>query len=346
MMNPTSFALIFIWLLPQVVLADEPAQLLPSSPKAIQAVDRALSYLQAESNSWQKTRKCAACHHVPMPLWAMNEAGKQGYSIDKKFVSDSFESVMGSVENLIATKVIYGPKDPPDPRLEGKGLNIGTAFLCLTAQSMPALSKGQKESVNALLEDIIKRQQPNGSWLNVDSRAPILESYATDALWVILALQSDVGQASKEREATLNKALNWLKETKLPESHQGKLFTILLKLRSGSSRKDVQPLLDELLSMQQSDGGWRQTSQMTSDAYATGQSLYVLSLAGYQADAREIHRAIDFLVKTQKPDGSWPMVARRASDDLPAKLLTPITCAASSWGVLGLARFVPRRDGK
>lgn len=342
MLKLTLPIVLLVLLIPPTVLSDEPARHSPSS----QAVDRAIVYLQTESTAWQKTRKCAACHHVPMPLWAMNEAGKQGYTIDKKFVSDSFESVMGSVENLIATKVIFGPKDPPDPRLDGKGLNIGAAFLCVTAQSMPTLSKGQKDSVDTLLQDIIKRQQPNGNWLNVDNRTPILESYATDALWVILALQSDVGNASKERTETLNKALAWLKETKLPDSHQGKVFTILLKLRTGSSRKDVQPLLDELLSMQQADGGWRQTSQMTSDAYATGQSLYVLSLAGYQTDAPEINRAIDFLTKTQKPDGSWPMVARRASDDQPAKLLTPITAAASSWAVIGLVKFVAKKETK
>ncbi|MFT3882148.1 MAG: terpene cyclase/mutase family protein [Gemmatales bacterium] len=161
-----------------------------------------------------------------------------------------------------------------------------------------------------------------------------------------MALQSKVGNASKERQDTLNKAVNWLKETKLPDSHQGKVFTILLKLGTGSTRKEVQPLLDELLAMQQSDGGWRQTSQMTSDAYATGQSLYVLSLAGYNADHPGIQKAIEFLTSNQKPDGSWPMVARRAADDQPAKLLTPITCAAGSWAVLGLARVVPRKEAK
>jgi Squalene-hopene cyclase C-terminal domain len=346
-MNPRTSVLFFSMLLPQISHADEPVQRAPSSQlRAQQTVDRAIVYLQTESASWQKTRKCAACHHLPMPLWAMNEAEKQGYVIDKKFVSDSFDSVMGSAQNLIATKVISGPKDPPDPRLEGKGLNIGVAFLSITAQSMPSLTKGQKESVNLLLEEITRRQQPNGSWLNVDNRAPILESYSTDAMWVIMALQSEVANVSTERQESLRKAITWLRETKLPDTHQGKLFSILLNLRTGSTRKDVQPQIDELLSMQQSDGGWRQTSQMNSDAYATGQSLYVLSVAGYKIDSPEVRRAINFLADSQKPDGSWLMVARRKPDDQPAKLLTPITCAASSWAVIGLAKFVPKNESK
>ena len=81
---------------------------------------------------------------------------------------------------------------------------------------------------------------------------------------------------------------------------------------------------------------------MASDAYATGQTLYVLSLAGYTAQRPEIKRAIEFLVATQKADGSWPMVSRAKPGGKPAKLLTPITCAATSWATLGLVRLVPQ----
>ena len=59
--------------------------------------------------------------------------------------------------------------------------------------------------------------------------------------------------------------------------------------------------------------------------------LYVLSLAGFTADRREMQRGIDFLVATQKPDGSWPMISRSTPNGEPgsSKLLTPITCTAS-----------------
>jgi squalene cyclase len=105
-----------------------------------------------------------------------------------------------------------------------------------------------------------------------------------------------------------------------------------------------------LLALQRADGGWRQTStvpEMASDAYATGQTLYALSLAGDSADASEIKpsqikRGIEFLVATQKADGSWPMVSRAKSGGKAAKLLTPITCAATSWATLGLVRLVPQ----
>src|SRR5437660_11410973 len=89
----------------------------------------------------------------------------------------------------------------------------------------------------------------------------------------------------------------------------------------------MQIAIDELLARQRSDGGWSQTAKMTSDAFATGQTLYVLALAGYTAEQPAIQRAIHFLVPTQKPDGSWPMTSRSTPDGKPgsAKLLTPIT---------------------
>src|SRR5207302_8276522 len=92
-------------------------------------------------------------------------------------------------------------------------------------------------------------------------------------------------------------------------------------------------------------GGWSQTvPEPRSDAFATGQTLYVLSLAGFTADRREMQRGIDFLVSTQKPDGSWPMISRSTPNGEPgsSKLLTPIICTASSWATLGLVRLVPK----
>jgi squalene cyclase len=119
---------------------------------------------------------------------------------------------------------------------------------------------------------------------------------------------------------------------------------LLMGVRSGEPRESLQATIDELLALQRDDGGWSQTvPEPKSDAFATGQTLYALSLAGYTASQPEIQRGIDFLVATQLPDGSWPMISRSTPDGSPgsAKLLTPITCAGSSWATLGLARLVP-----
>jgi hypothetical protein len=163
-----------------------------------------------------------------------------------------------------------------------------------------------------------------------------------------MALEGETGpDAPESRRVALARAIAWLDAAKPPDLHQEKVLRLLLAIRSGKPLDTVRPAIDELLTLQRADGGWSQTApELKSDAFATGQTLYVLSLAGYTADRAEIKRGIDFLVATQAPDGSWPMISRSTPDGSPgsAKLLTPITCAASSWSTLALARLAPRGD--
>src|SRR3954468_14145129 len=332
-------------------LAAQSAAITPATtPQIHQTIERAIVYLQTESAAWLKTRKCAACHHVPLPLWALGEAARQGYAIDKKFVTDTTESLLGSRDKLLASKIFPNPADPPDPRPQGRGLNMGLPFLAVAAQTFPSLTEGQRQSLKLIVEEIITKQQPDGSWefFATLRRPPINESQTTDAAWIIMALDGErEPDAPESQRAALSKAIAWLDAAKPSNIHQEKILKVLMGTRSAKPREKIQTTIDELLTLQRADGGWSQTvPELKSDAYATGQSLYVLSLAGYTAERPEIKRGVDFLVATQAPDGSWPMISRSTPDGSPgsAKLLTPITCAASSWATLGLARLAPKSN--
>jgi Squalene-hopene cyclase C-terminal domain len=330
-------------------LANEPGSTPPAKPQQVQqTIELAIKYLRSESADWLNTRKCAACHHVPMPIWALSVADRQGYAIDKKFVADTIESLLGSRDKLMASKIFPNPADASDPRPQGRGLNIGLPFLAVAARSLPSLNKGQQQSLRLIADEIVKKQQPNGSWefFATLRRPPINESQTTDAAWIIIALQGELGpEAPESQRVALSKAIAWLDAAKLADIHQDKVLRVLRGARSAKPRKAMQTTIDELLALQRADGGWSQTvPEPKSDAFATGQTLYVLALAGYKAEHPEIKRGIDFLVATQEPDGSWPMISRSTPDGSAgsAKLLTPITCAASSWATLGLATLVPK----
>src|SRR6478736_144565 len=115
-MARTSSAVLFLGLcLSRLTLAEEPAQAPAATSQQIeQTVERATKYLQAESAAWLNTRKCAACHHAGMPLWGLAEAGKQGYPIDKKYLTETIESLLGSKEKLLASRIFPNPADKPD----------------------------------------------------------------------------------------------------------------------------------------------------------------------------------------------------------------------------------------
>ncbi len=332
-------------------LADEPTSIPRATTEQVhQTVDRAIGYMQTESAAWLKSRGCAACHHLPMPLWALSEAERQGYAIDKKYLADTFESLLGSKDKLLASKIFPNPADPPDTRPQGRGLNMGLPFLAVAAQSVPSLKDGQKQSLKLIAEEIVKKQQPDGSWefFATLRRPPINESQTTDAAWIIMALQGETGpDVPESQRVALKKAIAWIDAAKPSDIHQDKVLKVLMGVRSAKPRKTMQTTIDELLALQRADGGWSQTvPELKSDAFATGQTLYVLSLAGYTAERPEIKRGMDFLVATQKPDGSGPMLSRSTPDGSPgsSKLMTPITCAASSWATLGLARLVPKAN--
>jgi hypothetical protein len=283
-----------------------------------------------------------------MPLWALSEANRQGYAVDNRFLADTAESLLGSRDKLMSSKIFPTPADPPDPRPQGRGLNMGLPFLAVAAQSLPSLTEGQMRSLKLIAEEIVKKQQPDGSWefFATLRRPPINESQRTDAAWIIMALERTNGpDAPESQRAALARAIAWLDAAKRSDIHQDKVWKVLIGARAGGRRDEMRTTIAELLALQRADGGWSQTvPESRSDAFATGQTLYVLSLAGYTAEQPEIKRAIDFLVATQKPDGSWPMISRSTPDGRPgsAKLLTLITCAASSWATLGLVRFAPK----
>jgi hypothetical protein len=326
--------------------ADSPAADSGDSGRQVKpAIDRATRYLQTEGESWLKTRRCAACHHVAMTVWALREAGRRGYAVDEKFLADTVEGALGSREKMIASGLLPNPAGPPDTRPMARGVNMGLPFIAVAAQSMPALSDGQRSSLKMIADEIVTKQLKDGSWEFFLSRPPVNENQVSDVAWMILTLMGESGADTPDshHEAT-TKAIAWLEQTSSADTYQDKVLKALIAIRAGEPRDKIEKAVEGLIESQRPDGGWAQKTDMKSDAFATGQTLYVLALSGRAADRPEVRRGIEFLVSTQNPDGSWPMTSRATPDGRPgsAKLLTPITTAGAAWATLGLAEAVPR----
>jgi len=139
-----------------------------------------------------------------------------------------------------------------------------------------------------------------------------------------MALAGETGlDAPASQRAALSKALAWLGAAKPSDIHQdspeGAHGGLLRQAAQHNASYDRR-----IASMQRADGGWSQTvPELKSDAFATGQTLYVLSRAGFTAERPKIKRGIDFLVATQMPDGSWPMIFRSTPDGSPGRNYLP-----------------------
>jgi len=111
---------------------------------------------------------------------------------------------------------------------------------------------------------------------------------------------------------------------------------------AGKPPKELEAAIDRLLFQQNKDGGWGQEKDLKSDAYATGQALYFLSVAGVNSDRAEIRRGVSFLVASQRENGSWPMTSRAHPGAKPFTNPVPITYFGSAWATLGLMRSVQK----
>src|SRR5262249_19489989 len=246
----------------------------------------------------------ATCHHGTMTVWALSEAKAQGYAVG----TEAFAEIMQwTKEQMI-------PRSMPtarDPRPGWKLVGMPAIYLGVMSQNLPVLSR---DELQRLAVHLARHREEDGPFRlplpAIHGAPPIWESSETLALWALLAweplIPADPKEAAAAR-ASREKTVAWLSKAKPTRTAQSTTLRLLLDVRTGKSAEQLQKRIDRLLKLQNADGGWSQTKELASDAYATGQALYALSFAGVKNDRPEIQRAVAFLAGTQASDGSWPM---------------------------------------
>jgi squalene cyclase len=79
----------------------------------------------------------------------------------------------------------------------------------------------------------------------------------------------------------------------------------------GVSDSTLRKLTKAILAAQRKDGGWAQNAFLSSDAYATGQTLVTLAKTGMLKPSDPVYqRALKYLLSTQHGDGSWYVRSR------------------------------------
>jgi hypothetical protein len=142
----------------------------------------------------------------------------------------------------------------------------------------------------------------------------------------------------KEGMTARERGLQWLQTVKPDGELQPVALRLILWRRLGRPSSEWEPLVQQIRSVQNEDGGWGQLKKAKSDAYATGQALYALAEAG-ATSGEALGRAQGFLAKTQRQDGAWAMTSRAImGNGKVATKFEPIIHAGSAWAVMGLVR--------
>jgi squalene-hopene/tetraprenyl-beta-curcumene cyclase len=185
---------------------------------------------------------------------------------------------------------------------------------------------------------------------------------------VVGPLERVMGANDKALAQARDKSLAWLKSvepgkpgaaggtitegkpTGNPDTLNERLALRLLIARKFGKPKDADERLNELLARQAADGGWSANPEQhqPSDAFATGQSLYALCLAGNGDEKVKaaIQRACQFLLTKQEKNGSWrvpspafhPPSSRPGRDE---RTDAVYTYWGTAWATLGLLQTLP-----
>jgi hypothetical protein len=119
---------------------------------------------------------------------------------------------------------------------------------------------------------------------------------------------------------------------------------------AGRDRRSLEEPLKKLMALQRTDGGWAQTADLASDAYATGSVLYTMHELGVPANDSAYRRGVTYLLRTQLEDGSWHVASRAPKfqpyfqSGFPHDHDQWISAAATAWGAMALSYAVPDRQ--
>jgi hypothetical protein len=313
-----------------------------AAPTPRQAVERGLSFLEKDAAQWRKDRQCATCHHGTMTVWALTEAKAHGYRVDGEAFADVVKWTKERLKNL---------DQPRDTRPGWNMVNTMAVYLAVMAQAVPGQDAVTADDLKRVVGHLLRHQEADGSWAWSLAPAknrppPLFESDEVVTLMADMVLAPHVPADATVKSETRNgrdKALAWLGQSKPTGTTQALALRLFRDVRAGKSAKQLQPQIDALLGRQNKDGGWGQDKELASDAYATGQALYFLSLAGVPADRAEVRKGVAFLLATQREDGSWPQPPRSHPGATPSTNTVPITYLGSAWATLGLLRTVPKQ---
>lgn len=302
-------------------------------------VERAIRFLVDDAAKWRSTRGCSTCHHGVMSVWALTEAKTRGYAVPAEDLSQIAKW----------TKDLFVPQfsKPRDPRWGYNFVSLPGIYLAVMSHSLPVLSR---DEMHRMAIHLARHQEDDGVWAvpphNPNTSPPTWESPETIALLALLAWEPYFPanpQTIAANRAARERAIEWLDKTKPTETNQALSLRLLLDIRSGIPVNQLQSKIDSLLKRQNADGGWSQLPELPSDAYATGQTLWILSNAGLNSDHASISRGLAFLISTQQDNGAWPMTPRTLPKADPARPRNPvpITYFGTAWATLALVRYVP-----
>ncbi|HWN99407.1 MAG TPA: ankyrin repeat domain-containing protein [Blastocatellia bacterium] len=304
---------------------------------------KAIKVMQHSQGVWYNKQTCTSCHHQLLPEIALKLARERGVPFDETIARDTTATAFANLKDV-------------DAEVQGHDY-IDVVFNGWILVAARAAGIGPSLATSASAQFIASRQLADGSWPTIDQRPPQSHSLFTTTAVCAQALQLFLPEQFKsEREARVRRARDWLLREQ-PRTTEDSTFRLLGLLWTGAAENARQKAARQLLAEQRADGGWAQLPGRASDAYATGEVLFVLhEAAGLATESPSYQRGLSFLLKAQAPDGSWRIKSRLHP---PAPVSPPyvnvefppfqhdqfISMMGTSWATSALLEAIKRQEG-
>lgn len=304
------------------------------------SIEKSTALLQRTSGTFFVEGGCSSCHSHNLISMALQRVHAAGIPVPNEPLETARMAQNTSFWGSQQTSLMLRG-DPP-----GGTTMTGYALLQFAADNIKA-----DATTDAMVHNIAVQQQQSGVWhSDTIARPPMQDSEFTDTAIAVHSLAL-YGPPSRKEEyaAQILRATEWLRQAK-PVTTEDTNMQLLGLLWSGAASNTLNRYTAKIVSMQRADGGWAQTPYLSSDAYATGQTLATLAEAGMSKTDESYRKGVAFLLSTQLPDGSWHVVSRAPKiqpyfqSGFPHNHDQWISMAATAWATAGLAYALPNQS--
>jgi ankyrin repeat protein len=259
------------------------------------AIKRSLPLLQRIAEPVRKLNSCTTCHNHSLPAMTLAMARSRGFAVDEETARKEFEHAKQPNSGSVLA-ILLGAGIPD--------------FFPYQLLGIAAGGDDHGPAADGMAHHISTRQDPSGRFHGMDYRPP--QEY-TDITFTATALRAlrlhPLPGRAAEFKTRVERATRWL-AAQSPRDNEDHALRLMGLVWGGASRATAGAAARALIAQQRPDGGWSQLAHIAPDAYATGQSLYALHLAGVSPADPAYRKGVEFLLKSQRKDGSWYVTSR------------------------------------
>ena len=273
----------------------------PAAPADLRtSAQRGATLLEKTSVTAAANGGCASCHSHNIVDIVSSAASAKGLRIDQKLAADRRQLTrVPYFSPLNVLERMDGPGSPDVPLYALAGL----------------AANGQQPDrvVDAMLANVAAQQLHDGHWkraLGAVARPPIEDGEIFRTAIAISVFKTFAAPGRADYQQRIEHAKQWLASA-TPFTADDRNWQLIGLECAGADSATIQKLAKAIVARQRPDGGWSQRAELNSDAYATGQTLFALSLTHAVAPTNPaVQKGVTYLLSTQRGDGSWYVRSR------------------------------------